>query len=104
MGQHEAHFQGNLKLGTDYVDLILTLIVSQDLKQQKFVIEAEPSETVCIQYPRNTSEGHQSNTVDTSSLLTAGIAEQIGEVKEKITKEKGWEASTQKLIYSGAYE
>ncbi|KAK3169430.1 hypothetical protein OEA41_008813 [Lepraria neglecta] len=42
----------------------------KDLKQQKFVIEAEPSET-------------------------------IGEVKEKISKEKGWEASQQKLIYSG---
>ena len=36
-----------------------------------------------------------------SGLLTAGNAMQIGEVKEKITKEKGWEASTQKLIYSG---
>lgn len=47
---------------------------------------------------------HQSGTLDTSTLLTAGIAEQIGEVKEKITKEKGWEASTQKLIYSGAYK
>ncbi|KAI9873886.1 MAG: hypothetical protein M1830_010430 [Pleopsidium flavum] len=42
----------------------------KDLKQQKFVIEAEPSET-------------------------------IGEVKEKISKEKGWEAGQQKLIYSG---
>ncbi|KAA6412240.1 MAG: UV excision repair Rad23 [Lasallia pustulata] len=42
----------------------------KDLKQQKFVVEAEPSET-------------------------------IGEVKEKISKEKGWEASQQKLIYSG---
>ncbi|MCJ1429487.1 hypothetical protein MMC29_007401, partial [Sticta canariensis] len=42
----------------------------KDLKQQKFVIEAEPSET-------------------------------IGEVKEKISKEKGWEANQQKLIYSG---
>ncbi|KAH0372838.1 UV excision repair protein Rad23, partial [Aureobasidium melanogenum] len=42
----------------------------KDLKQQKFVIEAEPSET-------------------------------IGEVKSKIAAEKGWEPSTQKLIYSG---
>lgn len=42
----------------------------KDLKQQKFVIDAEPSETV-------------------------------GQVKEKISKEKGWEASQQKLIYSG---
>lgn len=42
----------------------------KDLKQQKFVVEAEPSET-------------------------------IGEVKEKISKEKGWEPSLQKLIYSG---
>ena len=40
---------------------------------------------------------------DISGLLTAGAAVQIGEVKEKITKEKGWEASTQKLIYSGTY-
>ncbi|KAH8815598.1 nucleotide excision repair protein RAD23 [Xylogone sp. PMI_703] len=42
----------------------------KDLKQQKFVIEAEPTEL-------------------------------ISEVKEKIAKEKGWEASQQKLIYSG---
>jgi len=42
----------------------------KDLKQQKFTIEAEPSET-------------------------------IGQLKEKISGEKGWEASTQKLIYSG---
>jgi len=42
----------------------------KDLKQQKFVIEAEPSEL-------------------------------ISDVKEKIAKEKGWEASQQKLIYSG---
>ncbi|KAK4505033.1 hypothetical protein PRZ48_002996 [Zasmidium cellare] len=42
----------------------------KDLKQQKFTIDAEPSET-------------------------------IGQVKEKISAEKGWETSTQKLIYSG---
>ncbi|KAI6715970.1 hypothetical protein JHW43_001467 [Diplocarpon mali] len=42
----------------------------KDLKQQKFVIEAEP-------------------------------AELISDVKDKIAKEKGWEASQQKLIYSG---
>ncbi|KAI5210568.1 UV excision repair protein Rad23 [Aureobasidium subglaciale] len=48
----------------------LTFIGIEDLKQQKFVIEAEPSET-------------------------------IGEVKAKIASEKGWEPSTQKLIYSG---
>ncbi|CRG88581.1 UV excision repair protein rhp23 [Talaromyces islandicus] len=42
----------------------------RDLKQQKFTIEAEPTETV-------------------------------GQVKEKIAQEKGWEASQQKLIYSG---
>jgi len=42
----------------------------KDLKQQKFTIDAEPSET-------------------------------IGQLKEKISSEKGWEASTQKLIYSG---
>ncbi|KAL8764232.1 MAG: hypothetical protein Q9184_000201 [Pyrenodesmia sp. 2 TL-2023] len=42
----------------------------KDLKQQKFEIEAEPSET-------------------------------IGQVKEKISKEKGWEVPQQKLIYSG---
>lgn len=29
---------------------------------------------------------------------------QIGEVKEKISKEKGWETSQQKLIYSGMFE
>lgn len=42
----------------------------KDLKQQKFVIEAEASETV-------------------------------QQVKEKISAEKGWEATQQKLIYSG---
>lgn len=42
----------------------------KDLKQQKFTIEADPSE-------------------------------KIGQVKEKISAEKGWEPSTQKLIYSG---
>lgn len=42
----------------------------KDLKQQKFVIEAEGAET-------------------------------IKDVKEKISSEKGWEASQQKLIYSG---
>ena len=42
----------------------------KDLKQQRFTIEAEPSET-------------------------------IGSVKAKISAEKGWEPSTQKLIYSG---
>ncbi|KAF7596281.1 hypothetical protein BBP40_002425 [Aspergillus hancockii] len=43
----------------------------KDLKQQKFVIDAEPSETV-------------------------------GQVKEKISKEKGWEVPQLKLIYSGS--
>ncbi|KAF7879358.1 hypothetical protein EAF04_000554 [Stromatinia cepivora] len=42
----------------------------KDLKQAKFVIEAEPTEL-------------------------------ISDVKNKISKEKGWEASQQKLIYSG---
>ncbi|KAL8901845.1 MAG: hypothetical protein Q9192_000351 [Flavoplaca navasiana] len=42
----------------------------KDLKQTKFEVEAEPSETV-------------------------------GSLKEKISKEKGWEASLLKLIYSG---
>ena len=36
--------------------------------------------------------------VPASHLLTVL---QIGQVKEKIAAEKGWEASTQKLIYSG---
>ncbi|PUU75471.1 XPC-binding domain-domain-containing protein, partial [Tuber borchii] len=42
----------------------------QDLKQQKFVIDAEPADT-------------------------------ISQVKERISKEKGWDAAAQKLIYSG---
>ncbi|KKK16838.1 hypothetical protein P175DRAFT_0506281 [Aspergillus ochraceoroseus IBT 24754] len=42
----------------------------KDLKQQKFVIDAEPSETV-------------------------------GQVKEKISTEKGWDVPQLKLIYSG---
>ncbi|KIW38549.1 UV excision repair protein Rad23 [Exophiala oligosperma] len=42
----------------------------RDLKQQKFTIDAEPTDT-------------------------------IAEVKEKVAAEKGWDASSQKLIYSG---
>ncbi|KIV77038.1 UV excision repair protein Rad23 [Exophiala sideris] len=42
----------------------------RDLKQQKFTIDAEPSDT-------------------------------IGQVKERISAEKGWEAPSQKLIYAG---
>ncbi|KIX09890.1 UV excision repair protein Rad23 [Rhinocladiella mackenziei CBS 650.93] len=42
----------------------------RDLKQQKFTIDAEPTDT-------------------------------IGQVKEKIATEKGWDAASQKLIYSG---
>ncbi|KAJ9495765.1 UV excision repair protein rad23 [Exophiala xenobiotica] len=42
----------------------------RDLKQQKFTIDAEPTDT-------------------------------IGQVKEKVAAEKGWEASAQKLIYAG---
>lgn len=36
---------------------------------------------------------------ETQANLIFGM--QIGEVKEKISKEKGWEAVQQKLIYSG---
>jgi hypothetical protein len=32
------------------------------------------------------------------------IGKQIGQVKEKISKERGWEATQQKLIYSGMFE
>ena len=60
----------------------------EDLKQQKFVIEAEPSETVRI---------YISQLQDTPATNFL----QIGEVKSKISSEKGWEPSTQKLIYSG---
>ena len=42
----------------------------KDLKQQRFTIDAEPTD-------------------------------KIGSIKEKISQEKGWEPSTQKLIYSG---
>lgn len=42
----------------------------RDLKQQKFTIDAEPSDTIL-------------------------------QVKEKVAAEKGWEVSSQKLIYSG---
>lgn len=42
----------------------------KDLKQQKFTIDAEPSETIAA-------------------------------LKQKISEEKGWDTSTQKLIYSG---
>ncbi|KAI9700370.1 MAG: hypothetical protein M1836_002385 [Candelina mexicana] len=50
----------------------------KDLKQQKFVIEAEASET----------------NVDVRIW-------QISDVKAKIAAEKGWEPAQQKLIYSG---
>lgn len=45
-------------------------VTVKDLKQQKFTIDAEPSET-------------------------------IGALKDKISAEKDWQASTLKLIYSG---
>lgn len=39
-----------------------------------------------------------------SKILTnANYEAQISDVKEKISKEKGWEASQQKLIYSGVF-
>lgn len=66
------------------------LTALQDLKQQKFTIDAEPTDTVRAWLTRN----HKP-----SSLLT--IPAQIAQVKEKVAAEKGWEASTQKLIYSG---
>ncbi|CAF9936055.1 MAG: hypothetical protein ALECFALPRED_006673 [Alectoria fallacina] len=64
----------------------------KDLKQQKFVIEAEPSETVCLRQMWCNGQGNQANHESWA---------QIGQVKEKISNEKGWEASQQKLIYSG---
>jgi len=61
------------------------------LKQQKFTIDAEPSETVSC---------YQSHLC----IPPTDIDVQIAQVKEKIAAEKGWEASQQKLIYSGALD
>nr|POF11505.1 uv excision repair protein rhp23 [Quercus suber] len=69
----------SLALGINHRVSIITLpdraaftmkLTFKDLKQQKFTIDAEATET-------------------------------IGAVKEKISAEKGWDPSTQKLIYSG---
>lgn len=35
------------------------------------------------------------------SSSRADYAKKVGQVKEKISEEKGWEAGQQKLIYSG---
>ena len=55
------------------------------------MIEAEPSDTV--RSPVKPKVLHASKINE--------LAEQVSEVKERIQQEKGWEASTQKLIYSG---
>lgn len=61
----------------------------QDLKQQKFTINAEPSDTVCA----------PTKQMSRQKL----ILPQILDVKQKIAGEKGWEVPTQKLIYSGEF-
>ncbi|KAF2128780.1 UV excision repair protein Rad23 [Dothidotthia symphoricarpi CBS 119687] len=65
-------------------------ITFKDLKQNKFVIEAEPSETV--RGPAMIPD------VYCNAWLTP---RQIGQLKAKIQADKGWEVPQQKLIYSG---
>lgn len=67
------------------------MVVLQDLKQQKFTIEAEPTETVRSKSARSCPP----------PLMCAG--DQIAQVKEKVAAEKGWDAAQQKLIYSGLW-
>lgn len=45
--------------------------------------------------------GQQRPCVEFYELFTEFADFQVGQVKEKIAAEKGWEASQQKLIYSG---
>ena len=71
----------------------------QDLKQQKFQIEVEPSETVSTLTASSATQDSLSKAL--FRLLADACNEQILQVKEKIQSEKGWEAGTQKLIYSG---
>ncbi|CAG8960497.1 hypothetical protein HYFRA_00008217 [Hymenoscyphus fraxineus] len=59
----------------------------KDLKQHKFEIEADPSELV--------------SPISLRPSFHPPSQLWIGDVKAKIAKEKGWEASTLKLIYSG---
>lgn len=80
-------------------------LVLQDLKQQKFVIDAEPSETVCQAFfasPSFCCLGFV--VVDLWSTLghPADVGcHQVGQVKGKISQEKEWDAAQLKLIYSG---
>jgi UV excision repair protein RAD23 len=62
------------------------------LKQQKFVIEAEPSELVRI-----------SILTFPTSLFRLATLGHATPYSKKIAKEKGWEAAQQKLIYSGLF-
>ena len=97
--QDEAHLQGTVepKISISLTDS-LTRFYFQDLKQQKFVIEAEPSETV----RKYISAAEQRWRVVIHKILEADLGHlQVGQVKEKISNEKGWEAGQQKLIYSG---
>lgn len=71
----------------------------QDLKQQKFQIEVEPFETVSTSTASSAPRDSLSKAL--FGLQADECNEQILQVKEKIQNEKGWEASTQKLIYSG---
>lgn len=84
----------------------------QDLKQQKFTLEVEPTDLVscpptspkpCQPAPQLSfrltvlaSGPHSTQIRDTKQAL------QISAVKEKISGEKGWDPKQQKLIYSGA--
>ena len=73
----------------------------KDLKQQKFVVEAEPSETVSSPAQKPGALQNSYCSVEPNGQAKTMVPLQIGEVKEKISKEKGWETSLQKLIYSG---
>ncbi|KAI9775053.1 MAG: hypothetical protein M1835_005952 [Candelina submexicana] len=72
----------------------------KDLKQQKFVIEAEASETIFLLGTLEEGWLDGIGFVVLAQNVDVRIW-QISDVKAKIAAEKGWEPAQQKLIYSG---
>ncbi|TPX14292.1 uncharacterized protein E0L32_005488 [Thyridium curvatum] len=74
-------------------------VTFKDLKQQKFIIECEPSETV----RENPTQTLRSTLLPELGMIfnILTITLQIAAVKQKISEERGWDPKHQKLIYSG---
>lgn len=76
---------------------------AQDLKQQKFTLEVEPTDLVSCRTPRAAlTDPTWLPYCRRSDPPVLKQLSQISAVKEKISAEKGWDPKYQKLIYSGA--